>query len=408
MKKKICLNIKMIKEEPFITTFYFILLCALTFILNLSVASYEGANYEYRMLSREKGSISMLMYPYEENENESWEIREKKKNDYYKTIFQKMEQDPNIKEIDTTWQYYFNIESKYTFIRGYRYNANFFQNINMNLSKGRWFQSEDEIVLTKCASRFFHIGDTIELVDAKERQKQFHVVGFLANDLVVDNDVMASKHDTIEGYEYDNLITDEKRRLTSAEYVAILSPHYNLDCWQYSLTSFIKFDEKLSVEEATSYLSKKYGEYAEFYEFNEPYDEYKENFISIKNREEIYLVFCMLILFCTGFCVNNILRIQKKSVEFGIYYIFGLTWRESVALSYMKNLVIFFIAIPVGSLGAFIECIMDDSNGWIFETSNALLIFCSLIFIYILVSLPTYFRYRKQDPITLQRQGDIQ
>ena len=128
------------------------------------------------------------------------------------------------------------------------------------------------------------------------------------------------------------------------------------------------------MEKAITYLKEKYGEYTEFYDYDEAYETYKNEFIVYKNRDEIYLLGCMLLLFCIGLFANNILRIRKKKKEFAIYYIYGLTWGESIILSYMRN---------------------------------AILVFVILLVIYLIVSLSTYFHCKKQDPITLQRQGEI-
>lgn len=409
MKKKLCLYLKMIKEEPVITTFCFFLLIALVYVMNISLASYEWANYRYKMLSNEKGSITMMAYLYENNDIdlEKYEYYRKEEKAYYDKIFNKIQQDTNVKEVDMILRYYFHIKDTYSSIMAYQYNDNLFQNINMNLCKGRWFEKEDEIVLTNCAMGHFKLGDTIVLMDLDNEEKEFHIVGFLENDLVLDNGVCASKNDTTVGYEFEQLTVDERQRRGSDQFVGILSPQFQSKHWAYCSTAFLKYDQNLSVQEAITYLDETYGEYAEFYDFDVEYEKYKNQSLVYKNREEIYLLSCMVLLFCIGFCVNSILRIQKKKKEFAIYYIYGLTWGESIVLSYMKNLLIILIAIPLGSLGAYIRCLTDDHEGWIFHSKNAVLVFIILVVLYLIVSLPTYFHYKKQDPITLQRQGDV-
>ena len=80
MSKKISLYLKMMKEEPVITTFYFVLIVAMTFLMNLSMSDIDRARYNANVLSEQKGKITMMLHT-SENTDENLSHEEAEQND---------------------------------------------------------------------------------------------------------------------------------------------------------------------------------------------------------------------------------------------------------------------------------------------------------------------------------------
>lgn len=398
----------MMKEEPVITTFYFVLIVAMTFLMNLSMSDIDRARYNANVLSEQKGKITMMLHT-SENTDENLSHEEAEQNDRADMIqkYNVLHQDNHIKKLGYVKEMTGRIESRFSYLRFYQYSQILFKELNYTLYKGHWPQKKNEMVLTREAMKWFHIGEKIRVVLSEDKTEEFCVSGFLVNNEIVVNNMYSTKNDQVEEYWYADLFKDAKQSIEFGEYTAVVSPDYDSKELTYMPTCFVKCRDDMNREESLQYLNQTYGNIADFQYFSTAYEEYKEEKLNIGNRSDIHLIIFMLLLFCTGFCINNVLRIQKKSREYAIYYMFGLTWEQSVLLSYIKNILVFLIAVPIGILLFYFNTQTQNYSELILKPSNTIFILVMMLLIYVIFSLPVYLHFRTMDPIDMQRKENI-
>lgn len=396
MQKKLHLFIKMNKEEPFITTCYFILLFFLAFLLNFSLASIEGAKYTTNLLKNYRSGLLSLSY---------MELEENQVKDHW----DQLKKEDDIESLGLVYQREATTNNHISLLL-YQYTEGLLKTAELQLSEGRWFEADNEIVLIHSAQKIIDLNEKIIIKFYDEGEKEVTVVGFLANDFVIRNHLTVSKQNSEKSnFDYFDLFHDAYEPVAYQNiYTGIVSPSFHSDSFLFSGTiSFIKLKPGTNKQITLLNLQNKYKDYGVFIDFEPSYLSYKKDVLELKNRDEIFLLICILILFCTGFCINNALRIGKKKTEFSIYYMCGLTWPQSILMSYAKSLLIFIVAIPLGTLYLNLNIKSGNFLDLILTTRNMSVVFFGLISIYIVFSFPIYLNFKRYDPITLFRKENL-
>lgn len=399
MLKKIQLLLKMNKEEPLVTTCYFIMLFFLAFTLNYTLASIEGSKYSVNLLKNYNGGI--LFFPFFPQNLEVGEH-------YEYPYLDDMASESDIDSLGITFECEAVAKNNVN-LKCLQYSKGLLDTAEFKLSQGRWFQNENEIVLIHSARKVFDLNEKISIKYYDQPIREVTVVGFLSNDIIVNaigGKVLGS--DGSIGYNYESLTYDDYWFVAEQDvFTAIVSPSLNLESFYIRGLQFIKLKPDVSKEKALLYLQEKYKEYGDFVDFDPNYDVYKKDVFEMINRDEVFLLACLLVLFCAGFCINNALRISKKKTEYSIYYMCGLTWSQSVIMTYLKSLLIFIVAIPMGTAYLYLNIKSGSFLNLILTKANIFLVFGGLVMVYILFSLPIYLKFRRQDPIMLLRKENL-
>lgn len=281
----------------------------------------------------------------------------------------------------------------------------FYRHLNINLKAGTGFtENPNEVIIVNNRSGY-KVGDTITISYEKagaETECEMEVVGILRYPIMA-NDVTGSGSDSgtsMDGmYPYALYVRDYVR-LNDNENVYLINPLMGIDADALKEDiCYIYLEEDNIQTQSVLHTLMQYGDV----EWMEALQNEK---VSFWDRDEAILDICLLLAFICGVIVYNYIDMKRRRREFGIYFMLGMTWRQTIRITLSSNVASFTLGFLLAEITLYRLRNSDFVDDSIYLLRNQLLLGLGIFLIYILSMIPVYMEMRKVNPITLIRRKD--
>lgn len=281
----------------------------------------------------------------------------------------------------------------------------FYGHLNMNLKAGTGFtENPNEVIIVNNRSGY-KVGDTITVFYEKngiETERELEVVGILCYPIMAEDVTGWSSYSgtSMDGNPpFGYYVCDYLRRYDN-ENVYLINPLLGIDADVLKEDIFYIYLEEDNIQ--TQSVLRTLMQYGDV-EWMEALQKEKETFW---DREEAVLEICLLLAFICGVIVYNYIDMKRRRREFGIYFMLGMTWRQTIRITVSSNVASFTLGFLLAEITLYRIRNFDFLRENIYLLRNQFLLGLGIFLIYILSMLPVYMEMRRVNPITLIRRKD--
>lgn len=280
----------------------------------------------------------------------------------------------------------------------------FYQHLNMNLKAGSVFSENPNEVIVVNNRSGHKIGDRVMVSYEKDRtlfKQELEIVGIMKYPIMAE-DVRGGSVSSVSSmdgsYPYQFYVCDYARR--SDQNIYLINPMLNID--SDALKEEIRYIYLHEDTVETQSVLRTLMQYGDV-EWMEALQQEK---VSFWGRQESVLQICLLLAFICGVIIYNYIDMKRRGREFGIYFMLGMTWKQTIHMMVFSNIMAFTLGYLLAEATLFRIRNTDLIVENIFLLHNQVLLGLGIFMIYLLSMLPVYMEMRRVNPIVLIRRKD--
>lgn len=280
----------------------------------------------------------------------------------------------------------------------------FYQHLQLQLQEGTVFTGAQDEVIVVNNRRRHKIGDTVDMTFEQEGESisaTFRIVGILKYPVMpgsVIGSSAASMYESMDGnFPYAFYMQNYVAR---RENVYLIHPG---QVWAAPLLQqeihYLYVDRETEETKKLLSLLTQYGDV-------ECLGNLQSEKVSFWNSENMVLQICLLLAFVWGVIVHGFVDFNRRNREFGIYFMLGMTWRQTIRMMLASNVLAFGIGCGLAELTLFRFRRSGFVTDNLYIGRDQFLLVAAVVGIYIISVLPVYCKMRHMEPIALIRRKE--